>query len=453
MVTRMERWHAGRVWLGGRDLAERVTIEVEGGTVVGVIRNDDTPADHYLGGIVVPGFVSGHSHAFHRPLRGRTSDDAGDFWSWRTPMYELANRLSPATYRDLAVAVFAEMLTAGITTVGEFHYLHHNVGGRRYDDPNAMGKALVGAAADVGIRVTLIDTAYLTSDVSGSSVTPTQARFCDGTIEEWSERVAMLGSDLEGDDLVRVGVAAHSVRGVSVPDLGVVARTARELGAPLHIHVSEQVGENEACVAEHGVSPVQLLAREGFLTPQTTLVHATHLRGGDIDAIAFSGSGVCLCPTTEADLGDGIGPAAELAGVGVRLSLGSDSNAVIDILAEARRVEHHDRLRLQRRGIHEPQDLLTAATSNGAEALGWVDGGQIARGAPADFVAIDPTTLELAGTDPSTVAGIVMAGTRASVTDVVVGGKLVVSSGIPICGPSHTERVSTLTSMWNTEGR
>ncbi len=448
----MERWHADRAWLGGRDLSENITIEVDNGTITRLIHNEDTPSDHHLRGIVVPGLVSTHSHAFHRALRGRTSDGVGDFWSWRNPMYELANRMSPASYRALATAVFAEMLTAGITTVGEFHYLHHNEGGHPYEDPNAMGSALIEAAAHVGIRLTLIDTAYLTSDVTGSPVTPAQARFSDGTLHAWSERVGALSSDIASNRLVRLGIAAHSIRGVPASALGAIADTARHLDAPLHVHVSEQLTENQACVAEHGVSPVQLLAGEGFLGRSTTLVHATHLTADDIDTIAFSGSGVCLCPTTEADLGDGIGPAAELATAGVPLSVGSDSNAIIDILDEARRIEHYDRLRLHKRGIHEPERLLSAATDTGAEALGWPGGGRIAEGSPADFVVIDPTTPELAGTEASNIVGIVMAATRASVTDVVVGGELVVKSGSPTKAPSSRERRSTLRSMWENPG-
>ncbi len=449
----MERWHTDRAWLGGRKLTERVTIEVEKGTIARVVSNDEMPADRYLKGIVIPGLVSTHSHAFHRALRGRTSDGAGDFWSWRHPMYDLASQLSPSSYRELAAAVFVEMLASGITTVGEFHYLHHMVSGQRYGDPNAMGTALSEAARDVGIRLTLIDAAYLASDVCGSPVSAAQQRFSDGTADDWSERVEALVSDIADNDHARIAVAAHSVRAVSPADLGTIAATARDLSAPLHIHASEQISENEACVAEHGVSPVQLLAREEFLTPSTTLIHATHLSGGDIDAIAFSGSGVCLCPTTEADLGDGIGPAAELRRVGVRLSLGSDSNATIDILTEARNVELYDRLRLHKRGIHQPDELLTAATVNGAEALGWQGGGQIARGAPADFIALDPSTFELAGTDPSTVDGIVMAATRASITDVVVAGELAIASRTATRGPSRTERASILGSMWKTDGR
>ncbi|GMQ94555.1 MAG: formimidoylglutamate deiminase [Acidimicrobiia bacterium] len=447
----MERWFAERAWLGGPNLTENVVLTVGRGRITSIARaQSHSSADHKLDGIVIPGLVSAHSHAFHRALRGHTSDGTGDFWSWRTPMYKVANRLNPESYRELAIAVFSEMLEAGITTVGEFHYLHHDEDGQPYADPNAMGRALIEAAVHVGIRVTLIDAAYLMSNVAGSPVTPQQRRFSDGTIDAWSERVRDLNREFSGEPAVRIGVAAHSVRGVAATDLGDVARTARELNVPLHIHVSEQIAENEACKAAHGVTPARLLETVGFLGPSTTLVHATHLTPDDIDIIAATGTGVCFCPTTEADLGDGIGPAAELVEAGVHLSLGSDSNAIIDILDEARRVEYHDRLRLHSRGIHRPEDMLESATSGGAEALGWSGGGRIAENAPADFIAIDPTSSELAGTDLSTVAGLAMASTRASVTDVVVGGRRVVASGRLLAAPTALERASTLAAMAKT---
>ncbi len=413
-------WYAPYAWLGGDELERDVLIGVSDGSIVSMAFGGSESADGILEGVVLPGLVSAHSHAFHRSLRGRTHDAGGDFWAWRTPMYEVAGSLSPESYGELATAVFDEMLTAGITTVGEFHYVHHRPDGTPYDEPNAMGFALVQAAATAGIRLTLLDTAYLTSDVTGSAVLPEQTRFSDGSIAAWDRRVRDLASAVSGNPLVRVGVAAHSVRGVSAADLGVVARTSDDLDLPRHVHVSEQVAENEACLAEHGVTPVGLLSRVGMLGPSTTLVHATHLTPADIDLIAGSGSQVCFCPTTESDLGDGIGPAIELAEAGVSICLGSDSNAVIDVLHEANRLEQHDRLRLLRRGIHAPQALATMATVHGMRSLGW-GGGGITVGAPADFIAVDVDSAELSGTGGS-LGAIFSAATRASVTDVVVGG-------------------------------
>jgi formiminoglutamate deiminase len=256
--------------------------------------------------------------------------------------------------------------------------------------------------------------------VTGAPVASEQTRFSDGTVDEWASRVASLVDAVGDDPMIRIGVAAHSVRGVGADDLGVIAATSAELDLPLHIHVSEQQAENEACLAQHGVSPVGLLSRTGVLGPRTTLVHATHLTGDDIDLIAGSGSIVCFCPTTEADLGDGIGPALELTKAGVPICLGSDSNAVVDILHEANRLEQHDRLRLMRRGIHSPESLAAMATTNGMRSLGW-SGGGLAAGSPADFIAVDPASSELVGTGAS-LAAVISAATRASVTDVVVAG-------------------------------
>jgi len=440
----MQRWHAKYAWLGGSELTSDVIVTVGDGSISDISTGATGPSDFSFDGIMLPGLASVHSHAFHRSLRGRTNTDADDFWSWREPMYAVANSLTPDTYRELAGVVFSEMLTAGITAVGEFHYIHAGPDG----DPNAMGLALVEAASDVGIRLTLIDAAYLTSDPAGAPPLPQQRRFSDGSITDWSDRVRALDSTLRQRRSVRVGLAAHSVRAVAPDDLSVIVETAERLDTPLHIHVSEQAAENDACFAQHGISPTQLLARSGFLGPRTCLVHATHLSNDDMDTIAFSGSNVCLCPTTEADLGDGIGPARELVSLGVPLSLGTDSNAIIDIFEETRRVEHHDRLRLARRGIHTPKDLLASATLHGYDALGWNGGGRIAVGSPADFIVVDPTTDELAGTDVDHLDGIVMAATRSSVTDVIVSGEHVVVSGAATMGPTREQRLSILETVW-----
>ncbi|MDA2980067.1 MAG: formimidoylglutamate deiminase [Actinomycetota bacterium] len=416
----MVTWHAPKAWLGGPNLDSDVLIEVIDGHIVSISSGDATKADEALSGIVLPGLVSAHSHAFHRTLRGKTHDAGGDFWAWRTRMYEVANALTPDSYRESATALFSEMVAAGITTVGEFHYVHHRPDGTPYRDPNAFGFAIIEAASTAGIRLTLLDTAYLTSNVAGAPVLPEQVRFSDGSIDAWRERAVALAEAAEGNPMVRVGVAAHSVRGVASRDLSAVAATAEELGAPLHIHVSEQNAENEATLTEHGVTPVGLLARVGLLRQTTTLVHATHLTHNDIDLIASGGSTVCFCPTTESDLGDGIGPAIELADAGVPLCLGSDSNAIVDILREAHRLEQHDRLRLTRRGVHSSEALATAATSSGGRSLGW-SGVGIAPGGEADFISIDTTSNELSGTD-ETLGAVMSSATRSSVADVVVAG-------------------------------
>jgi len=388
----------------------------------------DEPAevgDTRLRGVVLPGLANGHSHAFHRALRGRTHDDGGNFWSWRDAMYAVTHRLDPETYHALARAVFAEMLLAGYTAVGEFHYVHHAAGGRLYDDPNVMGKALISAAREVGIRITLLDTCYLAGGLTAGGHVPldhVQERFSDGSAEAWAERVERLAEE----ETVRIGAAVHSVRAVPRDDLTVVGEAATRGERPLHVHLSEQPGENLACEGFYGCSPTELLAGEGLLTPSTTVVHATHLSDRDIELLGTARSIACFCPTTERDLADGIGPARRLHDAGVRLALGSDQHAVIDPFEEVRGVEMHERLESLERGRFAGADLLDMASLNGYRSLGWDDGGRIATGHVADLVAVRLDSPRTAGAGTR---GVLYAATATDVTDVVVAGEQVVVDG------------------------
>ena len=307
-----------------------------------------------LPGLTLPGLANCHSHAFHRALRGRTQRGRGTFWTWRDQMYDVAARLDPDTYLELATVTYREMVAAGITAVGEFHYLHHQPDGAPYDDPNAMGHALVEAASHAGLRMTLLDTCYLSSGF-GAPPEGAQVRYDDGSATDWAARVA----DLSDDDHTRIGAAIHSVRAVPRDQLGTVAEAAT--GRPLHVHLSEQVAENDACVRAHGVTPTRLLADAGVLGPLTSAVHATHLTGDDVRLLGESATYACFCPTTERDLGDGIGPSRALHEAGSRLTLGSDSHAVIDPFEEMRAVELDERLATQQRGHWTAAELLDAA--------------------------------------------------------------------------------------------
>ncbi|MBW8817864.1 MAG: formimidoylglutamate deiminase, partial [Streptomyces sp.] len=306
-----------------------VAVDVADGRVAAVRTDTDTPPPgaEILRGLTLPGLANTHSHAFHRALRGTVQVGSGTFWTWREVMYSVADRLTPQTYHALARAVYAEMALAGVTAVGEFHYLHHAPGGTPYADPNAMGEALIEAAAEAGIRITLLDTAYLSSGF-GQPPTTHQLRFSDGSADAWAERCSVL----KDRDHARIGAAIHSVRAVPARQLATVARWAGERRAPLHVHLSEQTAENDACREAHGCTPTELLAEHGVLGPRTTGVHNTHLTDQDIALIGDSGTGTCMCPTTERDLADGIGPAVALQRRGSPLSLGSDSHAVIDLL-------------------------------------------------------------------------------------------------------------------------
>jgi formiminoglutamate deiminase len=317
----------------------------------------------------VPGLANCHSHVFHRALRGRVTG-ADSFWTWRDRMYDLAGVLDPTLLFDLAVATYSEMRLAGVRAVGEFHYLHHRPDGGSYDDPNAMGQALVAAAREAGVRIALLDTCYLAAG-PGRAPEGVQRRFSDGDAETWAGRVEALAQEHAGQDDVVVGAAVHSVRAVPRDQLPVVASAFPD--APLHVHVSEQPAENEECLTTTGLTPVALLAEAGVWTPRTTAVHATHLTADDVRTLGSARSYVCFCPTTEAELADGIGPSVALREAGARLTLGSDSNTVIDLLAEARAVEMHERLRTGVRGSWTAEQLWAAATSTGHASLGLAE--------------------------------------------------------------------------------
>lgn len=411
-------------WTGGRTERD-VLIDVDGAHIAAVTPGVATPPPtaQRRRGLTLPGMANVHSHAFHRALRGRTHRERGTFWTWRERMYAAAVRLDPDTYLELATAVYVEMALSGITAVGEFHYLHHGPDGTPYGDPNAMGHALIEAARRAGIRLTLLDACYVTGGF-GEPLDGPQLRFGDRDADTWAARVGCLR---DGADL-RIGTAAHSVRAVPDDQLPTVADAAAVRSAPLHTHLSEQVAENQACRAAYGKTPTQVLADTNVLSPRTTAVHATHLTAGDIELVGATGTGVCLCPTTERDLADGIGPARELADAGAPLSLGTDSHAVIDPFEEARGVEFGERLRTHERGRFTTAELFTAATAAGHRALGWDDGGTIAPGARADLVTVGLNGPRLAGWDPEAVdAAVLFAATGPDVTHVVSGGRAIVT--------------------------
>ena len=437
-VTRF--WAAYALLPGGP--ARDVTFTVVDGRFTEVTA-DTSPDDAIrLPGVVLPGLADAHSHAFHRALRGRTHDGAdgsamSTFWTWRDRMYAVAERLDPDSYLALARAAFAERALAGVTAVGEFHYLHHGPDGRPYADPNAMGHALIAAAAEAGIRLTLLDTCFLTGDVNGRPVAGVQRRFADGSADAWASRVAAL-PDGPG---VRIGVAAHSVRAVPRGALKVVARAAA--GRPLHVHLSEQPAENAACRSVHGLTPTALLAEEGLLGPATTAVHATHVTAADIKLLGRSGTTVCMCPTTEADLADGIGPARTLLTAGCPLSLGGDQHVVTDPFVEARALEMHERLASGTRGRFTSAELLAALTAH--RSLGWADAGRLAPGSRADLVAVRLDTPRTAGVDPGQ---IVLAATGADVDTVVVDGRTVVEGGRHVLGDVGKLLEAAVAPLW-----
>lgn len=375
---------------------------------------DPRPGDIVIG-TAVPGAADAHSHAFHRALRGRTHDHGGDFWTWRELMYRTAGRLTPERYGRLARAVFAEMLAAGYTALGEFHYVHHQPDGTPY--PHRMELALAEAAADIGIRLTLLDTAYLEGGI-GEPLSPGQARFGDGSAEAYLRRWHELAALLPG-----LGAAIHSVRAVSPRDMRTIV-DGLPADVPLHIHLSEQPKENEAALGAYGTTPTGLLAREGLLASRMSVVHATHLTDDDIRMLGAAEVSVVMCPTTEADLGDGVGPARELLDAGAVVAIGSDQNAVVDPFLEIRGLEMQERLRSLRRGRFSPAELGGAMSASGYRALGHR--APLTVGGPLDLVEIDTRSVRTIGAEPPQ---LLLCATASDVGRVVVGGRVVASAG------------------------
>ncbi len=431
----MTAYWAPHAWLPD-GLARDVTLEVVAGRFTRVHAGTAPASSTRLTGVVLPGFADGHSHAFHRALRGRAG--GSDFWSWREAMYAVAARLDPDSYLALARATYAELVLAGVTAVGEFHYLHHGPGGVPYSAPNAMGSALQAAAAEAGLRLTLLDTCYLAGGLSADGYRPlagVQARFGDASADAWATRVA----GLRPGPGLRVGAAVHSVRAVPAAALSTVV----SVGGPLHVHLSEQPAENEACLAYHGRTPAALLDEHGVLSARTTAVHATHLTSSDVDTLARTGTGVCCCPSTEADLADGIGPAAALRAAGVRLGLGTDQHVAADLLAEARDLELHQRLATGRRGVFPPAALVGALTDHAA--LGWSDAGRLEVGARADLVEVALDSPRTAGVDP---VQVVLAAGTPDVRTVLVDGRAVVTDGRHHLGEVGPLLAAAIDPLW-----
>jgi formiminoglutamate deiminase len=422
-----------RAWVDGA-VHDEVHVEIDAGRFTSVemvsgslnlsasaqadmFRNPRSAGDSFrISGLTIPGLANCHSHAFHRALRGRTQRERGTFWTWRERMYAVAERLDPDSYLALATATYREMVASGITSVGEFHYLHHQPDGTPYDDPNAMGHALVQAAQAAGLRIRLLDTAYLSSGF-GEPPQGVQRRFSDGTADAWAERRRVMKE---------AGAAIHSVRAVPDDQLRTIVEASE--GKPLHVHLSEQRKENDDCIAAYGATPTQLLADHGVLGPLTSAVHATHLTDDDIQHLGSTRTHACFCPTTERDLGDGIGPSRRLHDAGSPLTLGSDSHAVIDLFEEMRAVELDERLATEERGHWSAAELLAAATADGHASLGYDDAGAIAVGNRADLVTLDTTTPRTAGTgrDEHTA---VFAATSADVVRVITDGRVVFEKG------------------------
>lgn len=406
------------------------------GRITGTAENAEQV--HLKGKALLPGFINAHSHSFQRLIRGRAESRTAsgkDFWSWRNTMYQAAAHLLPEDVYDVARMCFLEMVRAGITTVGEFHYLHNAPDGTAYDDPNLLAHQVIAAAQSVGLRIVLLRSAY---QRSGYRV-PTDAgqrRFFETTDAFLSNLVGLRASYAKDSADVQVGVAPHSIRAVPLEDVRKIVSGARMNSLPIHMHVAEQVGENVECQREYGCTPVELLSREGLLGDDFVAIHSIHLSSHEITAFADAQAIVCSCPTTERNLGDGIVPVDTLMKFGVRHALGSDSQAQIDPLEDARELDYHLRLAQQQRAVLDQIDdrpiaarLFDCATIHGAQALG-VQSGSLRPGEYADMVSFDLGDISIAGHTPETLLPLVVFGAnRTAIRDVVVNGRLILNDG------------------------
>ncbi len=379
------------------------------------------------GRILLPGLVNAHSHAFQRAIRGRTHWRAAgrsDFWSWRSSMYAVANGLSPEGIEAVSRLAFLEMALSGVTAVGEFHYLHRQADGTPYDDPDELAHRVIAAARDVGLRICLLRVAY---GRGGINVTlgPEQQRFRTDDPGEALAAAHRIAST--GDPLVSAGIAPHSIRAVPTPWLPELASWT----GVVHAHVSEQPAENQAALEATGRSPLALFADAGLVTDRFSAVHLTHPLSGDLDIMSDAGAHIVACPTTELDLGDGF---LAVDALPLPVCVGSDSQATIDLLAEARALELHARALTGRRNVMGASDdrhsvarrVIDAASGQGARALGLADGG-IAPGMPADLIAISLDRPEAAGVPP--LEAIAFSAGPSWVSDVWVAGERIVKAG------------------------
>jgi formimidoylglutamate deiminase len=434
-------YHPDLLYQNGRFMAGYGMLVGDDGKILSISplnAPNSCPATRFAGKALLPGLVNGHSHTFQRLIRGR-SENRGlygeDFWTWRKAMYRAALAVDPEDVYHVARMAFLEMILSGTTTVGEFHYLHRTPDGRPYDDPNLLGLQVVRAAQFVGLRICLLRVAYFRA---GYNLPPDagQIRFYESPREYLDNMAALESGTINTSDLVSVGVAPHSIRAVSLDHLQEITAWAKTRKYPIHMHMAEQSAEIEACRREYGFSPVCLLDANCLLSEKLTLVHAIHTEADEVEALASARVTICSCPTTERNLGDGIIAADQAISKGVRFSFGSDSQAQIDLLEDARELEYHLRLVHKQRVILDQIDnvdlstrLFSYATEGGARSLG-VDAGKLQPGQMADFFTVDLNDPSIAGASAAELLPMVVFSlSRSAIRDVVVGGRTVLSDG------------------------
>ena len=434
----MISWSPDYIYTQGQFKSGLSLVCDDSGTIVDIVESNKVPdATRLSGRAMLPGLVNAHSHAFQRVIRGRTEyrshNTTDSFWTWREQMYAAATRLGPEEIYAASRLAFLEMALTGITAVGEFHYIHHSPDGTPYEDPNLLAHEVIRAANDVGIRIALLRVAYARAGYQVDP-NPRQVRFIEESPDVYLDHLDQLLAGIDTKNgMAWAGVAPHSVRAVPLDYLKPIIAFANERRLPVHMHVAEQPAEIEACIQEYGRSPVALLDTEGLLSDRFTAVHAIHVTPKAVNALARSGAGVCACPTTERNLGDGVVPVDLYFNARVPVSLGTDSQTQIDLLEDARELEYHLRLKKLQRNVLAPDGetgssalakrLFDCATVNGAKAIGF-NGGALEPGAPADFFTVDLNDVSIAGSSvDDLLTNIVFSLARTAIRDVVVNGK------------------------------
>lgn len=417
---------ADLTWTGKR-FEKGVLVAVDDdGRIESVGKSDVQPTKLLKGKALLPGMINAHSHAFQRGLRGRGEtfpQGEGSFWIWRQAMYSLVEKMTEQQIYDLSAQAFREMLSAGITTVGEFHYLHHDESctGYKFDE------VVLKAASDVGIRIVLLNVFYKTGGF-GQPLENAQKRFGSPTLEKFWEQMDRLETIID-KSTQSLGVGAHSIRAADIDDIAALHTEAKKRKLVFHMHIEEQRKEIEDCVKHYSKRPMQLLNEKLQFDDAFTTVHCTHTNPDDMDEFLAAGGNVCICPLTEANLGDGIADIPGILNSNGRICLGTDSNARISLIEEMRWMEYVQRLKREKRGVNVDESgnsanaLLQMATTNGANSLA-IHAGQIEAGCLADFVAVDLDHQSLAGfSDETLLDGIIFGSSDSVVASTCVNGK------------------------------
>ncbi|MCS7102095.1 MAG: formimidoylglutamate deiminase [Burkholderiaceae bacterium] len=450
---------APRAWLP-QGWRERVLLAIAGGRWQEVVPDVATPpaGATVLDGALLPSLVDAHSHAFQRAFAGlaeRRAAEHDDFWSWRERMYAVAQRITAEDLRAIAAQLFVELLRGGYTQVCEFHYLQHDRDGRPYRDPLALSWALADAAAEAGIGLTILPVLYERAGFAQAALRAEQCRFALDAPGVWAARAAI---EAARRPLVNAGVAVHSLRAARPESIAALRQLAQDDPGPIHIHVAEQAAEVEDCLAATGARPLQWLADRRWLDARWQLVHATHATRAEVDAVAAGGAAVVLCPSTEANLGDGIPDLPAWLAAGVPLAIGSDSHVTRDWREELRLLEYGQRLTLRRRNVAAApqageaataQRLFAQAVAGGAAAAGERRWGLVA-GARADALVVDMADDALAGVPPARLLDtLVFSSPTRPWRHVLVAGRFVIRDGAHAAAPAIAQRFArVMQRLW-----